>query len=101
MLDRTQDAAASAENWLAEFARALEHPDSRTLRPLFHSDSFWRDVLALSWNLQTLNGLDSILNELPVLAREAAPRDFRIDPTRAPPRRVQRGHGDDRGDLCV
>ncbi|WP_298258811.1 NAD(P)/FAD-dependent oxidoreductase [Bradyrhizobium sp.] len=90
MLDRTQDIAASAENWLTEFARALEHPDSRTLRPLFHPDGFWRDVLALSWNLQTANGLDAILNELPVLARRVAPRSFKIDADRAPPRRVQR-----------
>src|ERR1700761_8784892 len=90
MLDRTQDVAASVENWLTEFARALEHPDNRTLRPLFHPDSFWRDVLALSWNLQTLNGLDAILNELPALARRAAPRNFKIDPDRAPPRRVKR-----------
>ena len=90
MLDRTQDVTASAENWLAEFARALEHPDSRTLRPLFHPDGFWRDALALSWNLQTLNGLDAILNELPGLARRTSPGHFRIAPDRALPRRVKR-----------
>ena len=94
MLDRTDDIALSAENWLAEFARALEHPDDRTLRPLFHPDSFWRDVLALSWNLQTLQGLDSILTELALRARRASPRHFRIDPDRAPPRRVKRAGTD-------
>ncbi len=94
MLDRTDDIALSAENWLAEFARALEHPDDRTLRPLFHPDSFWRDVLALSWNLQTLQGLDSILTELALRARRALPRHFRIDPDRAPPRRVKRAGTD-------
>ena len=94
MLDRTDDIALSAENWLAEFARALEHPDDRTLRPLFHPDSFWRDVLALSWNLQTLQGLDAILTELVLLARRASPRHFRIDPDRAPPRRVKRAGTD-------
>ena len=90
MLDRTQDISASAENWLAEFERALEQPESCTLRPLFHPDSFWRDVLALSWNLQTLNGADAIIEELPVLAGRTAPRSFRIDPERAAPRRVKR-----------
>ena len=94
MLDRTDDIALSAENWLAEFARALEHPDDRTLRPLFHPDSFWRDVLALSWNLQTLQGLDAILTELVLRARRASPRHFRIDPDRAPPRRVKRAGTD-------
>jgi cation diffusion facilitator CzcD-associated flavoprotein CzcO len=90
MLDRTQDISASAENWLAEFERALAHPDASTLRALFHPESYWRDVLALSWNLQTLNGIDAILRELPVLAGRAAPGHFRIDPAREAPRRVKR-----------
>jgi cation diffusion facilitator CzcD-associated flavoprotein CzcO len=90
MLDRTQNMSASVETWLAEFERALEQPDGRTLRPLFHADSFWRDVLALSWKLQTLNGIDAILSELAVLASRAAPRHFKIDPERAPPRRMKR-----------
>jgi cation diffusion facilitator CzcD-associated flavoprotein CzcO len=86
MLDRTDD----LKNWLAEFERALEHPDHDALRPLFHPDSYWRDVLALSWNLQTLNGRDAILNELPVLAGRMMPREFAVDPGRAPPSRVKR-----------
>jgi len=90
MLDRTDDIAVSAKNWLAEFERALEHRDEHALRTLFHPDSYWRDVLALSWNLQTLNGRDAILIELPGLAGRAAPRQFAIDPERAPPRRVKR-----------
>ena len=94
MLDRTEDISIAAESWLAEFERALEHPDSHTLRPLFHPDSFWRDVLALSWNLQTLNGADAILNELPVLAGRTAPSGFKIDVERAPPRRVKRAGTD-------
>jgi len=90
MLDRTQDISASVENWLTEFERALEHPNDRVLRPLLHTDSYWRDVLALSWNLQTLNGIEAILDELPVLAGRTAPRHFKIDPARAAPRRVKR-----------
>ena len=90
MLDRTQDVAAPVENWLTEFERALGHADGRSLRPLFHPDSYWRDVLALSWKMQTLNGADAILNELPILAGRAEPRHFMIDTDRAPPRRVKR-----------
>lgn len=60
MLDRTDDIAASVENWLTEFERALEHPKDGALRPLFHPESYWRDALALSWNLQTINGADAI-----------------------------------------
>src|SRR5262249_11690164 len=60
------------------------------LEPLFHPESFWRDVLALSWNLQTINSREAILNELKVHAARAAPSRFRIDPDRAAPRRVTR-----------
>ncbi len=44
MLDRTDDIAASAAHWLAEFERALETSDERALRPLFLPESYWRDA---------------------------------------------------------
>ena len=90
MLDKTEDISVSAGNWLAQFESALTGHDDGRLRRLFHADSFWRDVLALSWNLQTINGADAILRELPVRAATAAPPDFRIDPERAAPRHVTR-----------
>jgi cation diffusion facilitator CzcD-associated flavoprotein CzcO len=90
MLDRTDDISISAENWLAQFENALASPDDGSLTTLFHPDSYWRDVLALSWNLQTLNGADAILKELQGLSRRAGPCHFRIDPDRAAPRRVIR-----------
>jgi putative flavoprotein involved in K+ transport len=90
MLDKTDDIAVSAENWLAQFEAALAGRDDAALKGLFHTESYWRDVLALSWNLQTLNGAEAILEELPALARRAAPTNFAIDPDRAPPRRVTR-----------
>jgi len=91
MLDKTaDDISVSAETWLAQFEAALADGDDGALRGLFLADSYWRDVLALSWKLQTLNGADAILKELPALARRAEPRNFRIDPDRAAPRRVTR-----------
>ncbi|SDT07577.1 flavin-containing monooxygenase [Bradyrhizobium canariense] len=90
MLDKTDDISISAENWLAQFENALAKPDDGSLQKLFHPDSFWRDVLALSWNLQTINGADAILRELKACAVRAVPVGFRIDPDRAAPRRVTR-----------
>ena len=90
MLDKTDDIAVSAESWLAQFEAALSDGDDAALKSLFLVESYWRDVLALSWNLQTLNGTDAILRELPALARRTTPKDFAIDPDRAVPRRVTR-----------
>jgi cation diffusion facilitator CzcD-associated flavoprotein CzcO len=89
MLDRTSDIAISAESWLAEFEAALGHDDG-ALEKLFHPDSYWRDVLALSWTLQTINGRDDILKTLQAQAAHAAPSGFAIDPDRAAPRKVIR-----------
>ena len=41
-----------------------QHRTTVLLKTLFHPDSYWRDVLALSWNIQTINGADAILKEL-------------------------------------
>ena len=90
MLDRTDDSSVAADNWLAQFEEALGKPDEALLKTLFHPDSYWRDVLALSWNIQTLNGADAILKALPPLARSAAPSGFAIAPGRAAPRKVMR-----------
>ena len=90
MLDRTDDISIATENWLAQFEQALAEPADVPLKTLFHPDSYWRDVLALSWNLQTINGADAILKELKLHAGRAIPRGFCIDPDRAAPRRVTR-----------
>src|SRR2546423_15019541 len=90
MLDRTDDVSTAAENWLAQFEDAIAKRDEALLRSLFHPESYWRDVLALSWNIQTVNRAFAIIEELPAHARRSAPHDFRIDAERAPPRRVMR-----------
>src|SRR3982074_500183 len=90
MLDSTDDISVAAETWLAQFESALAKPGDGLLKTLFHPDSYWRDVLALSWNLQTINGAEAILRELKARAISAAPSGFRIDPARAAPRRVTR-----------
>jgi len=90
MLDKTNDISTITENWLARFETALTGRDGIHLKKLFHPDSYWRDVLALSWNIQTINGADAILKELKIHAGRAAPGGFAIDPDRAAPRSVMR-----------
>jgi cation diffusion facilitator CzcD-associated flavoprotein CzcO len=90
MLDRTDDISITADNWLAQFENALSEPGGGLLETLFHSDSHWRDVLALTWNIRTVTGADAILRELKAHAGRAEPAGFRIDPGRAGPRTVTR-----------
>jgi putative flavoprotein involved in K+ transport len=90
MLDRTDDISVAADNWLAQFEDALAKSDGGLLNSLFHPDSYWRDVLALSWNIQTVDGADAILKELRTHAPRAVPNGFAIDPGRRAPRQVMR-----------
>jgi putative flavoprotein involved in K+ transport len=100
MLDKTKDIAsndaaakdlaAAAEHWLARFESALATPGDGTLKTLFHPDSHWRDVLALSWQIRTVSGADAILRKLNAYAAGARPSAFQLDPARAAPRMVTR-----------
>ena len=94
MLDRTKDILVSAQAWLDEFERAIAKPDDHTLDSLFVAGSFWRDVLALSWTLQTINGRDAILATLKAQAGAEKPSGFVIAPGRAAPRKVMRAGTD-------
>jgi len=90
MLDKTDDISLTAADWLGQFENALAKSDAELLEALFLRESYWRDVLALSWCIQTLNGAEAILKELPAHALRAAPTGFAIDPDRAAPRWVTR-----------
>lgn len=89
MLDRTDDISLAADNWLAQFESALAKPGGE-LKTLFHPDSHWRDVLALSWDVQTFSGADAILSALRAHAGKTRPAGFAIDPDRTAPRTVTR-----------
>ena len=90
MLPRTETSETIANHWLARFEKALAEPDDILLETLFHPDSHWRDVLALTWHIRTVSGLDAILRALKAHVARANPSDFRTDPHRTAPRLVTR-----------
>jgi hypothetical protein len=79
-----------ANRWLATFAKALARRDGVLLESLFHPDCHWRDVLALTWRIDTVSGRYAVLGELMARAGRALPSGFRIDAHRTAPRRVTR-----------
>jgi cation diffusion facilitator CzcD-associated flavoprotein CzcO len=94
MLARTDHVATIAESWLVQLEAALAASDRARLATLFHADSHWRDVLALTWRIQTVGGSDAVLRELAAHAGGARPAGFRIDPQRTAPRNVTRAGTD-------
>ena len=49
-------AAETAEKWLAAFNGALEKGDTAAVSELFLETSFWRDLVAFTWNITTVEG---------------------------------------------
>lgn len=93
MLADTQPIATDAGRWLAQFEGALAQPGD-LLGRLFHRDSYWRDVLALTWRISTFSGLETICHQLRVHAGRVQPSEFRTDPDRTAPRWVTRAGTD-------
>jgi hypothetical protein len=90
MLSRTETVATAAQNWLTKFEAALVRPDDVLLKTLFHADSYWRDLLAITWRIQTVNGAEAILSGLKARTGSVRPTAFRIDPHRGAARHVAR-----------
>ena len=84
--------AALADDWLSRFEHALQRADDAALRELFDTDCHWRDLLAFTWDIRTVSGLDAVVSSL----QQHAARNFRTDPERTPPRFVTRA-----GQKCI
>src|SRR5690242_14917468 len=94
MLAVVESLTSLVSEWLATFERALCARDDAAIAALFHADSHWRDVLALTWRIGTLSGATSLAAGL--AANRAKPRRFAVDPRRTPPREVTRA-----GTKCI
>ena len=90
MLAPTETNLAVTERWLAQLERALSDRDDALLKTLFHPDSHWRDVLALTWRITTVSGGDAIVRELRTHSQQTSPVGFKIPPHRAAPRQATR-----------
>ncbi|HEY2873763.1 MAG TPA: NAD(P)/FAD-dependent oxidoreductase [Reyranella sp.] len=74
-------------DWLSRFEKA----NASSLPSLFHADSHWRDVLALTWRIETVSGRDAIVQALQKARRTS---QVEIDSDRTPPRAVMRAGSD-------
>ncbi len=65
------------EAWLADFEAALAVRDVDRATGMFAVDGFWRDLVAFTWNLKTLEGRDQIGAMLGARLAETGPSGFR------------------------
>ncbi|TDD50952.1 NAD(P)-binding domain-containing protein [Saccharopolyspora elongata] len=68
--------------WLNRFESALAAGDARQAAEMFAADSYWRDLVSLTWNIKTVEGREGIAHMLESCLAHTAPAGFRT--TEAP-----------------
>ena len=91
MQDMTEASLAlAATAWLAEFEQALAARDDAHLAALLRPDAHWRDLVAFTWQVETVSGARKIAAALLCHGADKAARGFALDRARTPPRIVSR-----------
>jgi putative flavoprotein involved in K+ transport len=67
--------------WLADFESALADRDIERVVGKFATDCFWRDLVAFTWNLKTLEGRDGMADMLTARLDDTDPSAFRTAET--------------------
>src|SRR3984885_6806742 len=57
-------AATEVDQWLERFGAALEQGDAAGAAELFAEESYWRDLVAFTWNIKTVEGRAGITDML-------------------------------------
>jgi putative flavoprotein involved in K+ transport len=68
-----------ATNWLSAFASALARNDVSGAAAMFEAESHWRDLIAFSWNLKTVDGADAIAAMLKSTLGSTRPTGWKLD----------------------
>lgn len=68
-------------DWLTAFESALEDGDIAAATTLFHDGSYWRDLIAFTWNIVTFESRTAIADMLKARLGDVRPRAFRLDGT--------------------
>lgn len=56
----TDHSTQQVSEWLQRFGAALDRKDSVAAADLFGDECYWRDLIAFTWNIKTLEGKDDI-----------------------------------------
>ena len=83
--ETTGSPAERTDAWLAAFEDALTARDVDRAAGMFAATSFWRDLIAFSWNITTVEGPDGVRDLLTATLDRTDPRGFRTteEPTEA------------------
>ena len=65
------------DTWLSSFEQALADANGEAAGALFLADSYWRDLVAFTWNLKTVEGPEGVADLVDATAARAGASGFR------------------------
>jgi len=71
-----EPATTEVEQWLSRFEEALAAGDSAAAAELFLDDSYWRDLVAFTWNFKTVEGPAGVKDMLDHALAHTRPRGW-------------------------
>ncbi|MFD0046779.1 NAD(P)/FAD-dependent oxidoreductase [Pseudarthrobacter scleromae] len=74
----TESPTAAAQAWLTSLDEALQRRDVEAALELFGDDSYWRDFVAFTWNLKTLEGKADIRRMLEATLDRVQPANWAL-----------------------
>ncbi|MGI5995891.1 MAG: NAD(P)-binding domain-containing protein [Saccharomonospora viridis] len=69
---------ARVDAWLERFEAALTARDIETAARMFATESYWRDLVAFTWNIKTVEGREGVADLLHACLDHTAPSGFRV-----------------------
>ncbi|WP_300717022.1 NAD(P)/FAD-dependent oxidoreductase [Hydrogenophaga sp.] len=75
----THTPSQRASSWLSDFETALSTGDIHAVTSAFTEDSFWRDLVAFTWNIRTQEGRPAIAAMLRDRLADTAPSHFALE----------------------
>ena len=73
------DAQQRVSGWLKAFDAALRNRDPDAVKALFAEECYWRDLVAFTWNIKTLEGREAIGAMVAATVEACAPTNWAID----------------------
>ena len=85
LLSAANPVVEKASRWLAAFEEALTAGDADAASALFLDTSYWRDLVAFTWNIKTVEGPPGVRDMLASQLAHVRPRQFSLSepPTEA------------------
>ncbi len=74
-----QSPVGKVETWLAHFNEALATQNMEALKGLFAEDCYWRDLVAFTWNIKTMEGRDAIAEMAGSVLGDVRPCNWQIE----------------------